>query len=261
MEQSWYLELVSDCVKVCLSSWKKVLVGSHAPAKGKLLWLVNNAGSSQRFPDWEGDLISPYAFCLSEKQKKLFFSTECSNHSIMAYMLYWHLELFSNTTNKQLRSWPRSSNTDLTLTQILSSTHQEWTNVKFLPDLIFFCSRNKHGCFWYPGLEETGGSWSLVYCPLAGSVEFSRNQATGLDETEQWSRHAGRSSDQGSKANGRWMWWSAEVRTEWALLGTRLEGPVPSHKRTQQKLRSWQMRSTPETQQNTARIWARNRQC
>ena len=44
-------------------------------------------------------------------------------------------------------------------------------------------ARNKHGCFWYPGLEETGGSWSLVYCPLAGSVEFSRNQATGLDET------------------------------------------------------------------------------
>ena len=133
--------------------------------------------------------------------------------------------------------------------------------MKFLPDLIF-CSRNKYGCFWYPGLEETGGSWSLVYCPLAGSVEFSRNQATGLDETGQWSRHAGRSSGQDSKANRRRMWWRpAEVKTEWALLGTRLEGSVLSHKRTQQKRRTWQIRSRPETQQNTAMTWARNRQC
>ena len=46
---------------------EKGLGGSHAPAKEKLLWLVNNAGSLWWLPDREGDLISSYAFCLFEK--------------------------------------------------------------------------------------------------------------------------------------------------------------------------------------------------
>ena len=47
---------------------EKVLRETHAPAKEKLLWLVNNAGSSWWLPDREGDLISPCVFCVLKKK-------------------------------------------------------------------------------------------------------------------------------------------------------------------------------------------------
>lgn len=38
-----------------------------------------------------------------------------------------------------------------------------------------------------------GRDWGVLLCfPPVGSVEFSRHRATGLDETGQWSRQAGR---------------------------------------------------------------------
>lgn len=44
---------------------------THVPAKGKLLWLVNNAGSLWWVPDRKGDLISPYVFFLFRGKKKV----------------------------------------------------------------------------------------------------------------------------------------------------------------------------------------------
>lgn len=66
-----------------LEQLEKVLGEMHVPAKEKLLWLVNNAGSLRWVSGRKKD-FSSRIFLILKKEK---FQHQCSIHSNMTYVL------------------------------------------------------------------------------------------------------------------------------------------------------------------------------